>query len=114
MRVKTGSEWESFGQASDRLIADKALYDMIKERRVLHAGDIDLAEHIKHAKAKLEGTKGLRITTSNAVTHPVDLAVCLSMAANSLEYSKPEPASAGGQRDVHAARGKSSWERGKR
>lgn len=74
-----------FSQAGLREIADKKLYDLIKNRKIWHDGNIALANHIKNAAAKsslLENDKQEKIRivkkTANA---KVDLAVCLSMAS---------------------------------
>jgi phage terminase large subunit-like protein len=50
----------SFSQGQDRLIADKLLYDTIRDRNIIHDGNADLSEHVKNANAKTEGEK-LRI-----------------------------------------------------
>jgi len=67
-----------FGQQKDRLIADKSLYDKIRERRIVHDGDPVLREHILNANRKTEGDK-MRIIKRNQ-SMKIDLAVCLSMA----------------------------------
>lgn len=69
---------KAFNQGTDRLIADKRLFDMIRERRIAHSGEIDLGEHIQNANAKSEGEK-LRIVKRDDL-HKIDLAVALSMA----------------------------------
>lgn len=70
---------EEFNQGADRLVADKQLYDLIRDRRILHDGDPSLTEHIGNANAKTEGEK-LRIV-KRADSLKIDLAVCTSMAA---------------------------------
>ena len=67
-----------FSQGADRLIADKGLYDAVRDRKIGHNGEPDLAEHIGNANKKLEGER-LRIVKKSALLK-VDLAVALSMA----------------------------------
>lgn len=71
---------EPFGQASPRLIADKQLYDMIRDRTIWHSGEADLREHVGNANRKTEGEK-LRIV-KRAEHLKIDLAVALSMAVD--------------------------------
>lgn len=68
-----------FKQGEARLKADKLLYDMIRERRIVHNGDATLTEHVKNANAKTEGDNRLRIV-KRAEHLKIDLAVALSMA----------------------------------
>lgn len=67
-----------FSQGADRLVADKMLYDQIRERNIGHNGEADLAEHIANANRKAEGDKLRIVKKSEAMK--IDLAVCLSMA----------------------------------
>lgn len=78
---KQGVGWfKEFKQGEDRLIADKQLHDMIRERRVLHSAEPELTAHIKHANRKTEGEK-MRII-KRAEHLKIDLAVALSMATH--------------------------------
>jgi phage terminase large subunit-like protein len=78
---REGIGWfNEFKQGQDRLRADKQLQDLIRDRRILHGGDPDLAEHVQNANAKAEGEKVRIIKRSE--NHKVDLAVCLSMATH--------------------------------
>jgi phage terminase large subunit-like protein len=71
-----------FNQGADRLEADKALYDLIRDRRVVHDGSPDLTEHIKNANQKADPeSRRLRIV-KRAHKLKIDLAVCLSTAAH--------------------------------
>lgn len=75
---REGIAWfREFSQGQDRLIADKNLYDAIRDRRITHDGNPDLSDHIKSANAKTEGDK-LRIV-KRAEHLKVDAAVALSM-----------------------------------
>ena len=69
-----------FSQGSDRLIADKALYDLIAHRAIIHDGNAELRDHLANANRKDDGAK-LRII-KRSETQKIDLAVCLSMAAH--------------------------------
>jgi hypothetical protein len=71
----------SFNQTNMRLIADKRLYDMIRDRKVHHRGEPELAEHIENANAKSDGHNKMRIIKSSQVLK-IDLAVCTSMAVH--------------------------------
>ena len=75
--------YNKFGQGEPRLLADKQLYDMIRDRRISHLGDPEQREHclnvaIKPASADAD-TK-LRFI-KKASTRKIDLKVSLSMAA---------------------------------
>jgi hypothetical protein len=72
--------FEPFSQQTQRLYADKSLRDAIREQKIIHDGDPDLAEHIQNANAKSEGEiEKLRIIKRKE-TLKIDLAVCTSMA----------------------------------
>lgn len=68
----------AFKQGAERLIADKMLFDMIRDRSILHENDPELNLHIKNANRKDEDGK-LRIV-KRADHMKIDLAVALSMA----------------------------------
>jgi len=74
-----------FSQGAERLVADKALQDRIKNRSIHHDGNADLAEHMANANAKQEGDNKLRIV-KRADHLKIDLAVCLSMGSDRLEF----------------------------
>ena len=81
--------FEKFSQDAPRAIADKQLYDMIRDRRVWHDGTLDdLTTHIRNANGKIEGkNKEVMRIVKRSENLKIDLAVCLSMAANKgLEY----------------------------
>jgi hypothetical protein len=71
-----------FGQGKDRLVADKALLDLIMNRKLAHDGNEILRKHIDNADKKKTEDKKLRIVKRNERLK-IDLAVCLSMAAAS-------------------------------
>lgn len=77
--TRAGVGWfQAFDQGAKRLVADKQLHDMIRDRRLMHDGNSILTEHVKNANAKTEGDK-LRII-KRADHMKIDAAVCLSMA----------------------------------
>lgn len=68
-----------FSQGAARLEADKLLYDLITQRRIVHNGDVDLRSHIANADAKRDGEgRKLRIV-KRMQSLKIDLAVALSM-----------------------------------
>lgn len=71
-----------FEQATPRSIADKRLYDMIRERRIQHRNEADLNEHIMNAHRKPEDENRMRIVKGQDQNKKVDLAVALSMAVD--------------------------------
>jgi len=82
---KTGvGHFRAFGQGQDRLIADKQLYDVIKERRIQwdarSPGMDDMRTHIQNSNQKAENER-LRIVKRSDEGRPIDLTVCLSMAS---------------------------------
>lgn len=67
-----------FPQGQMRLLADKMLYDYIREKRVLHTGEPDLRQHVGNANATSDADK-LRIVKRQE-NMKIDLCVALSMA----------------------------------
>lgn len=81
-----GLGWfEPFPQGAQRLVADKQLHDLIRERAVVHDGDADLREHIQNANRTDEDADKLRIV-KRASSLKIDLAVSLSMSAYQAKY----------------------------
>lgn len=79
-----GDTWyREFAQGTDRLLADKGLFDLIKSRRVHQSGNPELRKHVQNANSKVnsdEDTKLRIIKKSEA--RKIDGAVALSMAAH--------------------------------
>ena len=74
-----------FPQASKRLESDRALYDKIRERKIVHTGDAVLTEHILNANKEITGDdRKLRIVKRSDSAH-IDAAVALSMASYTCE-----------------------------
>lgn len=77
-----GVAWcRPFSQGSAREIADKALYDIIRDRRIKHSAGQQFLEHIQAAAAKATTGEKIRIVKKSNSQH-VDLVVALSMAAS--------------------------------
>lgn len=71
--------FKSFDQGARRLLSDKGLYDLVRDRRIINDGNPDMREHLMNADAKKENEK-LRIVKRSDLLK-VDLAVTLSMAS---------------------------------
>lgn len=71
---------EEFSQATDRLIADKHLYDLIRDKHLAHNGDAILRAHIDNADRKIESQDRLRIVKRRD-SLKIDASVALSMSA---------------------------------
>lgn len=81
--------FEEFSQGQPRLIADKALYDAIRERRIQHQGEPTLREHLDNANSTVEEKDTLRIVKRSPLLK-IDAAVALSMAVAKAEEYLPE------------------------
>ncbi len=80
---RDGIAWcKPFSQATDRSVADKQLFDLIRDRRIAHEGQDDLRDHVRNCAAKQnrdEDTK-LRIIKKSQ-ERKIDLVIALSMAS---------------------------------
>lgn len=83
-RLSDYAFWKEFTQGAPRLVGDKLLYDLIRDRRIEHRGEADLREHIQNANAKPEDEK-IRIIKRSMNQH-IDAAVALAMAASRALY----------------------------
>lgn len=71
-----------FGQNADRSIADKALFDLIRDARIHHTGDPALSDHIYNCGAKVPAGDNTRLRLiKKAANSKIDAAVALSMAS---------------------------------
>lgn len=79
-----GIAWtRSFSQNAERSIADKQLFDLIRDARIHHAGDPTLAEHLYNCGAKVPAGDNSRLRlVKKAARSKIDAAVALSMAAS--------------------------------
>jgi hypothetical protein len=89
LRMAGVGHFRAFGQGTDRLIADKQLYDLIKERRITWDEDLpgmdDMRAHILNSNQKAENEK-LRIVKRADHGRPIDLTVCLSMGSKRAHF----------------------------
>lgn len=79
-----GIAWcRPFSQAGDREIADKILYDLIRDRQIAHNAGPEFTEHIRGASAKTSATdkNRMRIVKKNT-SMKIDLLVAASMAVS--------------------------------
>lgn len=84
---KEGINCQGFNQGTERLKADSALYDLILNRQIAHAGQLELRQHIQNAgskQSKDEDTKLRIIKKEN--TKKIDLVVATSMGASRCLY----------------------------
>jgi len=79
-----GVAWtRSFSQNAERSIADKQLFDLIRDARIHHTGDPTLAEHLYNCGAKVPAGDNSRLRlVKKAQRSKIDAAVALSMAAS--------------------------------
>lgn len=74
--------YREFNQGADRLLADKGLYDLIRDRRLHHSGNPTLTEHVAHCNAKAGSDEDSKMRLVKRSTESkIDGAVALSMAA---------------------------------
>lgn len=71
---------EKFNQGGDRLVADKAFYDLIVQRRIAHNGDAALRQHIFNANKKRDASGRIRIV-KRTHAQKIDAAVACAMGA---------------------------------
>lgn len=78
--------WKAFTQGSPRLVADKRLYDMIRDRQIEHVGEYpELRQHIINADRKPAEDDKLRIIKRNP-EGKIDATVAMSMAVDRLMH----------------------------
>jgi phage terminase large subunit-like protein len=77
--------WEVFSQGAARAVADKKLYDLIRERKIEHAGLPVLREHLLNADSKPEDDAKLRLVKRNQAAK-IDAVVALSQACSRALY----------------------------
>lgn len=78
-----GVAWcRPFSQMGDRMVADKALFDAIRDQRMHHTGDPVLTEHVQNVGAKIppDDNSKLRLV-KKAPKSKIDAVVALSMAS---------------------------------
>lgn len=79
--TKDGMGWFNvFSQSQPRMVADKHLFDIIRDRRISHPNIPDLNSHIKNADAETDKDRMRIVKRSENLK--IDAAVALSMAAH--------------------------------
>jgi hypothetical protein len=80
-----GLAWfHPFNQGNERLVADQGLLDLIRDRRIWHRGEPDLADHIQNADAQIDKEDRKLRLVKRAEKLKIDLAVCESMMCHEL------------------------------
>lgn len=74
-----------FPQGAQRLVADRQLYDLIRDQKIVHDGDADLREHVYNANRTDEDQDKMRIV-KRSPDRKIDLCVSMSMMAYQLKY----------------------------
>jgi phage terminase large subunit-like protein len=72
-------------QGGPRAIADKTLFDVIRDRKLAHCGPADIRAHLLNANAEITGDSRVRIVKRNERLK-IDLAVAMSMAVERCLY----------------------------
>ena len=70
-----------FEQGKPRALADQALYERIRDRRIVHCSPAEIREHLLNAVAKRTSDDSQRRIGKRAERALVDLAVALAMAS---------------------------------
>ena len=87
MRQKQVAHWREFSQGQDRLKADAQLYQLIRERRVVHDGTHhELTKHIAAANSKMSKEEETKLRIVKSLRGKIDACVALSMAAHRCLY----------------------------
>jgi phage terminase large subunit-like protein len=81
IRAEEAINVRPFNQGAPRAIADKRLWDIIRDRNLQHRNEPDLREHILAANRKPEDENRLRIVKRSAEAK-IDLTICMSMAVD--------------------------------
>ena len=89
LKIEGIAAFEEFNQEKPRLIADKAFYDNIRDRQIIHDGNPDLREHIQNANSTAEDKNTLRIV-KRAQHLKIDLTVASSMCNDRARWYLPE------------------------
>lgn len=86
LKQQRGIHMRKFSQAGERAVADKRLFDAIRDRMVVHSGEPDLHEHLQNAHKKEEGDGQRLRLVKRSDKAKIDLAVCLSMANDRVRH----------------------------
>jgi phage terminase large subunit-like protein len=72
----------AFSQAGDRLLSDKRLYSLIRDKQLHHHGDTDLVRHITNAAAETDKAEGKLRIVKRSPEAKIDACVALAMSAH--------------------------------
>lgn len=86
LRKKAVASFAKFDQGKAREIADKDLYDNIRDRSIIHSGEPDLSEHVNNAAAEIDKKESKLRIVKRSNDKKIDAAVALSMAAYTARY----------------------------
>lgn len=79
---EVGVPIKRFDQGKRRAMADRLLYDLIIQKRIVHTGDPALREHVGNCRAKLQPGEDSKLRMIKKAPHrKIDLAVAMSMGA---------------------------------
>lgn len=79
--------WREFSQQTERLESDTQLYQLIRERRVIHDGTHgELTRHISHCNSKMSKQEETKLRIVKSQRGKVDAAVALAMATHRCLY----------------------------
>lgn len=81
IRAEEAVKVRKFPQDAPRAVADKRLYDLIRERRIQHRNEPDLREHVLAANRKPADENKLRLI-KRSPNDKIDLTVAVSMGAD--------------------------------
>ena len=70
-----------FNQKSLREKSDKHLFDLIRDKDIIHDGNVILTEHIQNAHLQNKGGTKMRIVKGSQSSKKIDAVIALSMAA---------------------------------
>jgi phage terminase large subunit-like protein len=85
-RLSANVFWREFTQGQPRIVGDKLLYDLIRDRRIMHDGNSELRQHIMNAHATPEADDKIRIVKGTDLTMKIDASVALAMSATRSLY----------------------------
>lgn len=72
----------AFSQTGDRLLSDKRLYSLIRDRQFHHHGEIELVQHINNAAAETDKAEGKLRIVKRSPELKIDACVATAMAAH--------------------------------
>lgn len=84
---REGLWMEKFDQGSDRLKADRQLYDLVINRRFAHDGNEELRQHVANAAAQMQPHEDSKMRIiKKAPNKKIDLVVATAMAVHRCVY----------------------------